>query len=210
VTWNQTSLFGEEVPVSAASPVYSFDPSRFTNGMRVVDLARLGYLPEPVLDPTYGGGGMWTIHRPHVVRCDLADDRARDVRCDVRELPFRDAAFGSCLLDPPYKLTHDVRAGRDDLTTRFDASANRHLIIDDAVRECARVTRQWLIVKAQDQTEGWRFVHQTRQVIEAAGPLGWRTYDFVHLVNYIEQPAGRPQRSARHNYSTFVILKRGK
>ena len=213
MTWNQASLFGEgEVAFGAASPVLAFDPMKWSSAQRVVDLARLGYIIEPVLDPTYGPGGMWTSHHPaRLVRADLDPARGRDVVADVCALPFRDRSFGTVLFDPPFKLTHDVRARNDhDLTERFDARALRHEALVCGVSECARVTDRWLIVKCQDQTEGWTFQFQSRDVVDAGEAAGMRHHDFVHLMNTIPQPAGRPQRSARHNYSTFVVFHRRK
>lgn len=196
--------------MGAASPVLAFDPTRWSSAMRVVDLARLGYLEEPVLDPTYGLGGMWERHRPlHLVRADLDPARGRDVVSDVCALPFRERCFGTVLFDPPFKLTHDVRArGDHDLTERFDARARRHEALACGIAECARVTRHWLIVKCQDQVEGWRFVWQTGRVTLDADECGFDLRDELHLMNNIAQPPGRPQRSARHNASTFLVFLR--
>ena len=212
---SQSRLFDvDTLPPGAANPVLAFDPSRFTNGHRVLDLARLGYLPEPVLDPTYGPGGMWTQHHPdRLVRSDiLALDV--DVQCSYLALPFRDRAFASCVFDPPYKLTGDkdtTRGGNHgDLAHRFQTKTTRRAWLDvpAAIRECSRVTTRVLVVKCQDQVESSWYVMQTRQVIEIATFLDWRIAGQLHVVNYVTQPNGRRQVNIQNNYSTFLVFKR--
>ena len=205
------------LPPGTANPVLAFDPSRWTNGHRVLDLARLGYLPEPVLDPTYGLGGMWAQHRPdHLIGCDLDRSRARDVRCDFNALPFADRSFASCLFDPPYKMSGEnnpdaQRGNHGELTRRFDATATRELwasIVGTALAECSRVTSRVLIVKCQDQIDSARYMHQSAQIADAARHLGWWLAGQLHLNNYISQPTNRPQQAIRNNYSTFLVFKR--
>lgn len=215
---SQQSLFDEgEVPVGAASPVLAFDPARFTNGHRVVDLARLGYLPEPVLDPTVGPGGMWTQHRPRrLVRSDILVNAGvrPDVQCSYLALPYRDGAFASCLFDPPYKLTGDRNTERGgnhgDLATRFQTKMTRRawLDVEPAIVECSRVTTRSLVVKCQDQVESNWYVMQTRQVMDVAEGLGWRVAGQLHMLNYVGQPDGTVQRNIRNNFSTFVVFLR--
>jgi hypothetical protein len=203
-----------EVSIGALTPVLAFDPSRYTNGHRVMDLARLGYLPEPVLDPTYGPGGMWTQHRPdRLVGCDILS-LAPDVQCSYLALPFRDQSFASCIFDPPYKLTGDRNTERGgnhgDLATRFQTKTTRRawLDVDQALAECNRVTRLVLIVKCQDQVESSWYVMQTRQVVLVCEAMGWRIAGQLHMVNYVGQPEGRVQLNIRNNYSTFLGFKR--
>lgn len=208
----QTSLFGDEVAVSAVAPVLAFDPAASTNAQRVMDLARLGYLPEPVLDPTFGPGGMWTSHRPQrLVATDIDPARAQQVCCSYLDLPFRDDAFASCLLDPPYKLTGQIselrRGGFADLADRFATRLTRRAWsdIEAAVAECGRVTREVLIVKCQDQIETGGYVWQVGQVVGFATARGWRLDGQLHLGNNVVQPHG-PQRHIRNNYSTFTVF----
>lgn len=211
----QTSLFGgDEIPVGAVAPVLAFDPASSTNAQRVLDLARLGYLPEPVLDPTYGTGGMWSLHQPdRLVATDIDAERGLHVQCSYLALPFVDDAFASCLFDPPYKLTGDTtevrRGGHGDLAHRFATKMTRRAwsSVELAMAECARVTRDVLIVKCQDQIETGGYVWQVGQVLRfAEDVLGWRCDGQLHLMNYVMQPDGRPQKHIRNNYSTFVCL----
>lgn len=198
----------------ALSPVLAFDPSRWTNGHRVMDLARLGYLPEPILDPTYGLGGMWTQHHPdRLVRSDILPLKV-DVQCSYLDLPFRDQSFASCVFDPPYKLTGDRNTERGgnhgDLATRFQTKTTRRawLDVEPALVECSRVTAEVLVVKCQDQVESSWYVMQTMQVIPYCMLLGWRIAGQLHMVNYVGQPEGRVQLNIRNNYSTFLVFKR--
>jgi hypothetical protein len=213
----QLSLDGTaDVPVYARDEVLAFDGGQTTNAERVVDLHRLGYLPEPVLDPTFGLGGMWQRHRPaRLVGCDLDAERARDVRCSFLALPFRDNAFASCLFDPPYKLTGDSdvtgkQGDYADLATRFDTNASRTawLSVGPAIAECSRVVTSVLIVKCQDQVVTSWYSMQTKQVLDIATALGWRIAGQLHLVSYVSQPAGTRQINIRNNYSTFMVFKR--
>lgn len=203
------------IPVSSVAPVLAFDPSRYTNAHRVLDLARLGYLPEPVLDPTVGPGGMWTLHQPdRLVRTDILPGVEPDVVCSYLALPFRDGTFASCLFDPPYKLTGDRNTERGgnhgDLATRFQTKLTRRawLDVEPAIGECSRVTRHVLIVKCQDQVESNWYAMQTVEVLDIAKALGWRIAGQLHMLNFVGQPAGRVQNNIRNNYSTFLVFKR--
>jgi hypothetical protein len=178
----------------------------------VADLHRLGYLPEPVLDPTCGFGGMWT-RMPHldVVRCDLNPARGVMV-CDFTDMPFEDNQFASCLYDPPYRFagtpTDTDDGGHDDFygTDVYRTKAEQIQLILDGATECARVTRDFLIVKCQDQVVADAVGWQTRIVTDHVESLGWRFKDSLILLSYRAQPAGRSQQNARRNYSTFLVF----
>lgn len=213
-------LFGvAEVPVDA-KPVLAFDPTRLKSAERIVDLARLGYLPEPVLDATWGLGNFWTLYRPdRFVGCDIDPARALHVRCDYNALPFADRCFASCTYDPPFKATHGwgrrgsvherhgTNGGRNDLITRFGAAPHAYRSIDGGLAECARVTRRFLVVKVQDQQDSG-YEWQVGEVVLAAERLGWRMHDQLHQPNSVGQPVDQVQRTARRNYSTYVVLTR--
>lgn len=213
IEYTELSLFGDERPVYRRDEVLVIDPSQTTNGERVADLARLGYLPEPVLDPTYGYGSMWTHHRPAMFTgCDF--DPAKSplgVSVDFTALPFADRSFASVLYDPPYKLAgspsendpdHDIRYGVDVRRTHPEQWA----LIYDGLAECARVASQYLIVKCQDQVSTYRVRFQTRDITDKAAEHGWELKDRLHLLSYRPQPAGRSQRNARNNFSTFLVF----
>lgn len=194
--------------------VLAFDPTHSRNAERVADLARLGYLPEPVLDPSYGLGGMWRNHTPdRLVTLDLDPIRRTDIQADYRHLPFPDATFGSVLLDPPYRLagTATNQGGMDNRygIGRYRPVADVHAELLAALDECLRVTRPrgFVIVKCQAQVCGGRPRWQPRLVAEHAERDGHIHIDELHLQSGRQQPGDRIQRRARRNYSTFVVLE---
>lgn len=216
MTESQGSLFGAgEIGVSPASAIYAFDPIHRTNGTRVTDLARLGYLPSPVLDPTYGLGQMWARHTPDMlIAGDIDPARALDVHFDFAALPFADKVFGSSLFDPPYKLGNadewdSTDSGHDDVRSRYGVAATTRDEVWGLIRaglsECFRVTRSFVIVKCQDQIHNG-YEWQTGEIILMARANGWDVKDMLHVNTTIPQPPGTTQRHSRRNYSTFVVL----
>jgi hypothetical protein len=211
--WTQLSLTGaDDVVHYRRDEVLAFDPSQATNGERVADLARLGYLPSPVLDPTYGYGGMWTVHQPdRLTRVDANPERGVQV-ADFTDLSFDDRHFASCLYDPPYAY-RGTADGTDDFDDRYGTDTYRlkaditELVLAGAV-ECGRVTDEFLIVKCQRSVVAARLVPQPYLVLRCMEEQGWRYRDELHLSSYRPQPAGRRQINSRSNYSTFLVLER--
>lgn len=211
--WTQLSAFGEDVHHYARNEVLAIDGSQTTNGERVSDLARLGYLPSPVLDPTFGYGGMWTRHVPHsLTTLDANPARGANFCGDFRDMPFADNQFASCVYDPPYRFagtpTDTDDGGHDDHygTDQYRTKAEQIALILDGATECARVTSRFLIVKCQDQVVADAVGWQTRIVTDHVEGLGWRFKDSLLLLSYRAQPAGRSQQNARRNYSTFLVF----
>lgn len=215
MTGEQLSLEGVDHR-SAPLPrlVYAIDPTHSTNSQRISDLARLGYLPTPVLDCTFGLGGFWSGWQPEfLVACDLDPDKARDIRCDVHALPFADRSFPAVVFDPPYKVRHggnteaSMTQGGIDISDRYGSEGDlRSQTIGkpwlSGLPEVLRVADRFVIVKCQDQVAAW----QSYDVAALAGTLGWRLKDLLLLGNTIFNP--NVQRHARRNYSTFVVLQR--
>lgn len=197
------------------TPILAIDPSQTRNGQRVADLARLGYLPEPVLDPTYGLGGMWTEYRPKVLIASDLDPTRGVAVADYRCLPWPGETFGSVLFDPPYRLagTATNQGGMDD---RYGIGAYRsvedvHGDMVTGMAECFRVTKRdgYVIVKCAAQVCGGRVRWQPEMMATAARDLfRARLVDELHLIGGRAQPAGRSQQHARRNFSTFVVLAR--
>ena len=185
---------------------------RPTNGHLIADAATLGYIGDHVLDPTWGHGTFWTIHRPrHLVAHDLDPDKAPGGHvADMRRLPYRDGAFDTVVLDPPYKMNGtatpevDARYGVDVYASRADRMA----LILDAVTEARRVTRPGghVLVKCQDQVNGGKVRWQTDDVTRHAEALGMRKVDALLFPSYRPQPEGRSQQHARRNYSTLLVF----
>jgi hypothetical protein len=211
--WTQLSAFGEDQHYYRRDEIMAINPAHTTNGERVSDLARLGYLPSPVLDPTFGYGGMWTRHVPHsLTTCDLNPERRANYTADFTDLPFADNEFASCLFDPPYRFagtpTDTDDNGHDDTygTDQYRTKAEQIALILGGATECARVTRDFLIVKCQDQVVADAVGWQTRIVTDHVEALGWRLKDTLLLLSYRAQPAGRSQQNARRNYSSFLVF----
>jgi hypothetical protein len=195
--------------------ILAIDPDRRTNGQLVADCARLGYLPEPVVDPTYGLSGMWSRHRPRSLFAFDADPSRGQAVADLGNLPLADNSAGSLLLDPPYRLggtpTTNHDGGMDD---RY--GIDRYRTPDDVaelyrrgITEAARVVRPggYVLVKCQDQICGGRLRLQTAEVIAFAQSIDLEVVDVLHLVGGRPQPPGRRQVHARRNYSTMVVFE---
>jgi hypothetical protein len=212
-------MFGDDDIVSSpgTAPIVAFG-GETTNAERVQQLASLGYLIEPVLDPTFGqAGAMWHRHQPYsLVRADLNPDKARDVRCDFRQLPFRTGVFGSALLDPPYKYQGQHASSDADLRDRYglDEFLTRdqldELIVAGAL-ECLRTIKRYgfLIVKCKDQVTGSATRWQTILIANALADHA-RLVDMAFLPNPStgKEHFGRQQRHVHRNYSTFLVFKK--
>jgi hypothetical protein len=181
-----------------------------TNGQVVKDMAALGYLPEPVLDPTYGDeGGMWSEYTPASL---VANHNEHDFHCLPADWADR---FGSAVFDPPYRLsgTSTNVGGFDD---RYGTNRKYRRLEDvrddilSGLSECTRVVRPkgYVIVKCQDQISSGKFQWQVGWVINHALSEGMALVDQLHLQSYRAQPPGRTQVHARRNYSTFVVLQK--
>jgi hypothetical protein len=188
-----------------------------TNGDMIADVARLGYLPEPVLDTTFAKGVFWKRHRPaSLVTNDLDSQYPTDHHFDVRDIPFPDASFPCVVFDPPYKLNGtstgrgasaaDARYG----VTEYASTAARHGLLFDGMNECARVLTPggYLLVKVQDSVSGGRVRWQTMEAALHGEGLGLRLVDSFLYMGRRKQPEGRGQVHARRNYSTLLVFRK--
>jgi len=221
----QLSLTGEDdQDFHVRDEVLVIDPRQTTNGERVRDLARLGYIVGPVLDPTYGYGSMWTHHRPDELYVgdldpakvpEIGDGIVWHAVMDFTAMPFGDSQFGTVMYDPPYRFagtpTDTDEGGHDDLygTHIYRTKGEQLQLILDGAIECARVcddVNGWLIVKCQDQVVAGSTFFQTTAVETILKPHGWYLKDRLHLISYRPQPTGRSQVNARNNFSTFLVF----
>jgi hypothetical protein len=195
------------VPVLAATRWQS-------NADMILDLVRIGYIrpDDAVLDPTFGRGKWWSKYTP-------ANFTFSDLKTgvDFRDLPHANGTFDVVTYDPPY-----VRVGGRDTTGMADhhdrygltdaprTPALLQQLIDDGMTEMFRVTKPGglVIAKCQDYQSG-PFHAGTFYTTAHALALGFRFIDrFEHLGNVRPQPPGRPQRTARRNYSTCLIFRK--
>lgn len=184
---------------------------RPTNGHLIADAAALGYIGDHVLDPTWGHGTFWTIHRPRrLVAHDLDPDKAPGGHvADMRRLPYRDGAFDTVVLDGPFKLNGTSSAPDERYGVHVPASRDaRHQLIIDGIVEACRVVRVGghVLVKCQDQVNGGKVRWQTDIFTRAAEALGMRKVDALLFPSYRPQPEGRSQQHARRNYSTLLVF----
>jgi len=174
----------------------------------------LGYIEGDVFDATYGQhGGFWKEYRPaDLVTNDL--NAPADFHEDFTAFSFDDNASGTVVYDPPYKLNGTPAMG--DMDSRFgtgEGRLNREqklAMIRAGALECYRITSRWLLVKVMDQVEGGQMRWQTVMVHQALEELGARLVDrFDFLTTPRPQPGERRQLTARSNYSTLLVFKKG-
>ena len=204
-----------------------------TNADLIADVARL-YL-EPgwrVLDPTWGRGKWWAKWRP----ADLVGTDVRPARelgdefqggVDFRHLPFPGSSFDAVAFDPPYVCAggrsttgmpefHD----RYGMTSAPTTPAGVQALIDAGLLECRRVVKPGgvLLVKAQDYVTSGKLWPGTHHTLCAAFDAGLELVDRLeHITRPRPQPARSladgspsPQRHARRNLSTLLVLRRPK
>jgi hypothetical protein len=188
---------------------------RRNNAELMADCAALGYLPDQVLDLTYGLGRFWTVHRPSsLVTNDLDPTKGAYHEDWTTRTTWPDRSFGAVVLDPPYKLngtsTGKGPAASDSsygVAGPYVTVAARHKMICDGIAEGARLARRYLLVKCQDQVVSGRVHWQTRIFADHAESIGLRLVDQLHVQGYRAQPAGRRQVHARRDYSTLLVLE---
>lgn len=196
--------------------VLATDPTRRTNGRCIADAALLGFLPEPVVDPTYGrGGGMWTEYRPEQLLAFDLDPACGVTVAEFGALPLADSAAGSLVLDPPYKLTGtpttegaDGGMNRRFGIDRYRSPADVHELYRLGMTEAARVVRRGgcVLVKCMDQTAGGQLHLQTRWCTDIAADL---PLFLVGRLNVRHTPrAQRSQATPANNYSTMLVFRR--
>ena len=191
--------------------------TRRNNAELMADAHALGYLPEPVLDATYGTGRFWKIHRPeHLSTNDLYEPGADHV-WDFTDLPVtpENVSWQTIVFDPPYKLngtsTGKGPASGDDgygVGGEYRGMEAVHGLIRAGMTELARFAEKYLLVKCQDQVCSGRVQWQTRIFADHGESLGLRLVDMLHVQGYRKQPAGRVQVHARRDYSTLLVFRR--
>lgn len=186
-----------------------------TNAQMIKAISPLGYLDGAVLDATFGRGLFWTEWRPsQLTTNDIHPDRG-DCSFSVTEPPPSAwiSKFDAAVFDPPYRMSGARDLGDFDDRYGLDMVADRDV---PALLEACVVFGSWVtakkgrvLVKCQDQQWSGKLFEQTDVVRQAGKRAGLRVVDRFHMVGKVRaQPAGRPQRSARNNYSTLVVLGR--
>jgi hypothetical protein len=186
-----------------------------SNAELIADVAKLGYLGGTVLDVTYGLGTFWKVYQPAIFRgTDIDSSKSRSgCSVDFRSLPFGDRSYDTVVIDPPYKLngtpdpTVDARYGVHVAATWQD----RMELMLQGLRECLRVSRQFVLMKCMDQVCSGKKRWQTFSCIAEAHRVGAELVDrFDMLVTPRQQPPGRRQIHTQGNYSTLLIFEKGR
>lgn len=163
---------------------------------------------------TYGRGMWWRRFTPELfARHDLALDGV-----DFRALPEADSSWDTVCFDPPYV----PRSGRTDATMQRDqdfrerfglaeprSEAQLRELINAGLAECARVSRRWLLVKANDYCNGKQFRVGHVRVIAEAERIGLRVHDLIVHASGTGPGGGQIHqvRRARRAHSYLIVLR---
>jgi hypothetical protein len=190
--------------------IYAFDTKRRSNADLLVDCHRLGYLPEPILDLTYGKGAFWRRLPGLVVYDNDLHPNKGHFHHDFRSTPFPADRFPTVVFDPPYRLggTPSTEAFDDAYgLEEYRAPKDVEALIRDGTREAVRLASKFVLVKTQDHVSSGRLQPLTNWVIDSAHAAGAQLLDSLHVVGGRAQPNGRGQSRARHAYSTMLIFR---
>lgn len=173
------------------------------------------YLSGSVLDVTYGQGKWWDRFTPDPFTFhDLALDGV-----DFRHLPHPDRSFDTVCFDPPY-IPAGGEATSEQVDRRFRSSfgltAGRtatelDALIFDGLEECARVARQYLLVKCMEFVGSAAFRDMPTEITMAlASGLGFVKHDqIVHFTG--PGPGGHnifTVKRARRVHSYLLVFVR--
>jgi tRNA G10 N-methylase Trm11 len=161
-------------------------------------------------------GTWWKVWRPKKL---TTHNRSED-GSDFRHLPYPDGHFDAIAYDPPYVAkggretsgikSMDRRYGQEDCPA---TPALLQRLIEDGLTEMHRLVKPKgiVLVKCKNYVSSgklWLGVHRTT---EHAFWLGFSVEDmFQHIGEPGPQPPGRRQVHARQNYSTLLVLRKGK
>jgi hypothetical protein len=167
-----------------------------------------------ILDATYGMGRFWNKSKDLWLRPVFSDRAMRpgvQIVADANCLPFADSTFHMAVLDPPYltggknpspstnRSPSDMRAAYN-LTTAPKGWAKMMHMYGVMIKEAARVSRKYVVVKGQDDSTHW-FVR------DLPIPTGLKLED-IHVVTTKNHVMMRHpyQLHARKNHSYFLVL----
>ena len=203
----------------------ALDPECHDNGTLIARFAKLGYLPDDVLDLTIGEeAGFWTKYKPGcLITNDIDTTVKADFHEDATDLPFPDGWCRTVVWDPPYKLSGTRGSnGPAALNKRYRTSgkyvpiAQVHHLLTAGTREALRVSSRFVIVKCQDQIASGSYQPQTFLVYEEAMQRGAKLVDMGFVSGYRKQPEYRmvkgkkvkqEQKHLARNYSTAMVFR---
>lgn len=213
---NEQTLF----PEIAATKTFLAATAWPSNGHLIADVFELyRYLigDDPlVLDPTYGKGNWWTMHRPSRLN---ARGRVEHPDWDFRAMPHEwSDRYDVVAYDPPYvcvggRTTSGIPGmhAAYGLTDAPRTPVELQRLIDDGLDECVRVARKGglILVKCQDYISSGKLWIGTHHTLTHALSLGLETIDRLEHHGAVRpQPAGRRVMHARRNLSTLFVFRR--
>jgi len=196
--------------------IHAFDTTRRMNDRLFEDCYALGYLPEPILDLTYGRGTFWKrLPDLEIVGNDL-DPAKGDHHHDFADTPWTDGAFPAVVFDPPYKgggassLPPGYKWPDDHygLGKAVLSPSDLERTYTEGVKEAARLASQFVLVKLQDHVSSGRLQPLSVWATNAALSSGLRLVDSLHVISGRVQPPGTRQVRARHGYSTLLVFEK--
>lgn len=174
------------------------------------------YLTGSVLDVTHGEGGWWTLYRPAPF---TAHDLYKLDGVDFRQLPEADDEYDTVCFDPPYVPQGGAASNasgaanfRDRYGLLEESTPWRSTfdLIEQGLVECARVSRDLVLVKCGDFVTGGAFTLGHFHALKAAETIGLHCHDLiVHHTG--SGPGGHniftPIRARRHHSYLLVFTK---
>lgn len=198
---------------------------RRNNADLMVDCATLGYLPEPVLDVTFGTGRFWRRYLPEKFSAsDLHTSGIQHVRLgggrrdiavrldDFTDLRIPDNTFSTVVFDPPYKMNGSPSRGgpaNSDEGYGVGTAASITERVDLFTRgfaEVARVSDRFVLVKCQDQVSSGRKQWMTLYFTDLAKSHNMTLVDMLLVAGHRSQPEGRRQVHAHQDFSTLLVF----
>ena len=162
---------------------------------------------DPVVDVTYGNGTFWKGSSRKVLGGDVDAARAKDFTADFRALPFRDASVATVIYDPPF---HPYVNSAEQV--RFKGMGNNEKqmrsAFDDGLRECWRITKDYLVVKCQ----GFVHNHAPQWMPLWAVAICGEPFEWLIVTRGHKRISGRWEKtlSLRRNHADYLLFsKRG-
>lgn len=200
------------------------------NSEMIKEVASLGYIEGAVLDCTFGKGNFWKLYQPEdFTACDLVEHKSPiGYSVDFTKMPFEDDSFDTVVLDGPYKLNGTPSEKEDEAYgVHIPATwQERHDLIKAGMSECARVSRNRVLVKCQDQVSLHHIRWQTLSFPVHAFMIGLAYEDRFDLVREprqqpkfkkakIDKKTGEKlprepmtQSHVHSNYSTLLVFSK--
>lgn len=162
-----------------------------------------------ILDVNYGLGVFYKKSDRRVIGVDIRPTGS--VLADNKQLPFADNSFDIGVCDPPYRRGNGDKKYQEryGLAPYTQKRVTQSYL--DLLPELLRVSRQGIIVKAQDETDGHRFYARQVTLINHIKSLtGLDPHDIAYLVKTgvpDNNVKGRNRHFMANCISMFIIYR---